>query len=580
MPEWLDAWVEERRTVRETSQAEPTPNITPLPRPPDSDITAYANAALMKELNKLRATGEGSRNDQLNKAAFALGQLVAGGALPAHEVHDVLTAAARDIGLDPREITTTLRSGMTAGAKHPRSTPPPKTNGAVVEVATLQIAGAVELDEERQRTSWWPRPISERAAEAAEAPTPTHLRRDDDNALLYAGKVNGIIGESESGKSWIALLALIQATQQGLRVLILDFEDSPNSINRRLISLGMAAEQLALVDYADPIEALGLTQKADLAEALNNTYTIALVDGVNAAMALLGYDLNSNTDATLFSTQLLRPLARTGACVITVDHVPKNPDMRGKGGIGAQAKRAMIDGCNLTAEVLEPFGKGHSGVIKLTVDKDRNGSVRGISGNGKNAGKAEIVSIAETVRITIKAPDLRPAEERTWQPTGVMEQISKLLEKVGGALSFRTIKDAVTGREETIKQALKVLEQGGHVSISSGPNRSLLHSHKAPYRENLPVSPGVSPVSPGDSEVGVSSVSHTTPVGGWEHGRHSRVTGDGHKISVSGRHPDIEPLLDMPDGHSSCNRCGEPTPENIIEETAGYCRLCGRIMNP
>jgi hypothetical protein len=556
-------------------EPEPTPQPAPVTsiRPPGSDITAYANAALMKELDQLRATGEGSRNDQLNKAAFALGQLVAGGELSDIETGDLLAEAARDIGLDPREIMATLRSGMNAGAKQPRTTPPANGSKAPLQIGTTATENS---DSEQQRTSWWPRPISERAAEAAEAPTPTHLRRDDDNALLYAGKVNGIIGESESGKSWIALLALIQATQQGLRVLILDFEDSPNSINRRLISLGMAAEQLALVDYADPIEALGLTQKADLAEALNNTYTIALVDGVNAAMALLGYDLNSNTDATLFSTQLLRPLARTGACVITVDHVPKNPDMRGKGGIGAQAKRAMIDGCNLTAEVLEPFGKGHSGVIKLTVDKDRNGSVRGISGNGKNAGKAEIVSIAETVRITIKAPDLRPAEERTWQPTGVMEQISKLLEKVDGALSFRSIKDAMPGREETKKQALKALEQGGYISISSGPNRSLLHSHKAPYRENLPVSPGVSPVSPGDSEVGVSSVSpyHHVVVGstGDTHGSQEMDTG-----SVS---PGDTQQLELPNGHSHCNRCGEPTPENIIEETAGYCRLCGRIMNP
>jgi KaiC/GvpD/RAD55 family RecA-like ATPase len=228
---------------------------------------------------------------------------------------------------------------------------PPPANGIWEAAVAATDAPPSDEQAERPRTSWWPSPIAERAAEAEEAPTPTHLLRDDGEALFYSGKVNGLIGESESGKSWVALLAVQQATADGERCLVLDFEDSPASVKRRLDALQLDPAQLGLVDYADPQEALGALQSADLQEAIGQHYRIIVADGVNAAMTLMGYDLNSNTDATEFSTRLLRPMARTGACVITVDHVPKNPETRGKGGIGAQQKRALQDGTCLLVEV-------------------------------------------------------------------------------------------------------------------------------------------------------------------------------------------------------------------------------------
>lgn len=84
----------------------------------------YAQAALRAEVDQLRATGRGSRNSRLNKAAFSLGQLVAGGELDETVVVDELTRAARDIGLTEREIAATLRSGLTSGAADPRTAPP------------------------------------------------------------------------------------------------------------------------------------------------------------------------------------------------------------------------------------------------------------------------------------------------------------------------------------------------------------------------------------------------------------------------------------------------------------------------
>jgi len=82
--------------------------------------TAWASAALHGEATNVRSAIEGCRNHTLNRAAFALGQLVAGGHLDEHEVVTSLTAAGLAAGLGEREIRTTISSGLGAGREHPR----------------------------------------------------------------------------------------------------------------------------------------------------------------------------------------------------------------------------------------------------------------------------------------------------------------------------------------------------------------------------------------------------------------------------------------------------------------------------
>ncbi|MGI5512757.1 bifunctional DNA primase/polymerase [Streptomyces sp. CA-106131] len=82
----------------------------------------YAAAALRAEVERVLDATPGTRNHALVRAAFSLGQLAAGGQLPAALVAESLYAAGQSIGLPPREVETTVTSGMRAGAKKPRST--------------------------------------------------------------------------------------------------------------------------------------------------------------------------------------------------------------------------------------------------------------------------------------------------------------------------------------------------------------------------------------------------------------------------------------------------------------------------
>lgn len=85
-----------------------------------ADVDAWARAALDDEVAAVRGSAEGSRNHTLNRAAFALGQLIAAGHLAEHDVTAQLAAAATAIGLGPRETRATVASGLRAGAEHPR----------------------------------------------------------------------------------------------------------------------------------------------------------------------------------------------------------------------------------------------------------------------------------------------------------------------------------------------------------------------------------------------------------------------------------------------------------------------------
>jgi hypothetical protein len=82
--------------------------------------TAYGLAALRDEIDVLTKTPEGGRNDQLNRSAFALGQLVGAGELAEQTVLAELKDAGIRIGLDHRETVKTIKSGLSAGSQEPR----------------------------------------------------------------------------------------------------------------------------------------------------------------------------------------------------------------------------------------------------------------------------------------------------------------------------------------------------------------------------------------------------------------------------------------------------------------------------
>jgi hypothetical protein len=86
---------------------------------------AYGYAALRVEVSALAGTPPGRRNDALNRAAFNLFQLVAGGELDEAEVMPELLQACVTNGLAAEDgwksVHATIRSARSAGLQYPRS---------------------------------------------------------------------------------------------------------------------------------------------------------------------------------------------------------------------------------------------------------------------------------------------------------------------------------------------------------------------------------------------------------------------------------------------------------------------------
>ena len=83
----------------------------------------YIDRAMTLATQAVETAPNGTRNAELNKAAYSLGGLVASGHLDQSTVEQRLADAGRAAGLIPEEIRATIRSGMDSGKNKPRDIP-------------------------------------------------------------------------------------------------------------------------------------------------------------------------------------------------------------------------------------------------------------------------------------------------------------------------------------------------------------------------------------------------------------------------------------------------------------------------
>jgi hypothetical protein len=109
LPDWITT------ALDTTRPATSTPRTASL-----RNASSYALAALSGEVQNVLAAGPGQRNDTLNRAAFALGQLVGAQLLDETIARDELLSAAGRVGLPRTEAERTITSGFAAGTRRPR----------------------------------------------------------------------------------------------------------------------------------------------------------------------------------------------------------------------------------------------------------------------------------------------------------------------------------------------------------------------------------------------------------------------------------------------------------------------------
>lgn len=333
--------------------------------------------------------------------------------------------------------------------------------------------------------AWAPDDLSAILSGSDTGPTPTVLERQDGLAVFYAGRVNAVLGESEVGKGWFALLGCTQEIRHRRHVVYVDFEDEAAGVVARLRLMGLGPAEIAeffhYVRADDPVDG---TAKVALV-ALTELYgaSLVVIDGITEAMVSGGWSMLDNDDVARFYLTLPRPLARTGAAVVMIDHLPKNAE--GKGAIGAQHKRSGIDGCALRLDVTSPFGVGREGGSRVAVDKDRSGKVRGFALMGKTVGQMVVRPVGEGLEVFMVPIKPGPVDSAEGVPViGVPEGVMRVLKgRAGawhsGAQVVKAIREAHDkgrykvrgGKQEAIRAALADFAADPDSGVQTKPGR-------------------------------------------------------------------------------------------------------------
>jgi hypothetical protein len=393
---------------------------------------------------------------------------------------------------------------------------------------------ADEIAAEDNATTWEPLNIADLVAQLAAGEiartVPLILMRDDGNALFYAGKVNGIHGDSGSGKTWTALYAAAQVLARGGVVVYVDLEDSPADLLARLLALGVAPNEIAeRFRYVQPDQAFEAGADGFLAMIDRDRPELVVIDSTGESLSIEGANPNADEDIAAWFRNVPKRIAKRGPAVAVLDHMPKaGPDSLWP--IGSQRKRAAIDGAQYLQEVLTPFSREKAGAAKLVCAKDRHGTYA----RGERVAVLHVTPEGDAVRIALTAPEGTAAAPAKFEPTGYMEKVSRALEEADGPVSYREIERRVTGKKEWTRKATEALIESGHIRTEPGSNRAILHILVKPFRECPPVSPSVprgtpdpvSPVSPSLRDTGHGDTETGAPVGSVS-GGHSRLEGMG-----------------------------------------------------
>ena len=355
------------------------------------------------------------------------------------------------------------------GTDYPEPVDPGPEDNPSTLLASLDVAHGVFR-------TWRPVDLSDVLNGAWTPPEATVGARSDGVGLFYRAKAHTVAGESEGLKTWLALSASQDELRKGEHVVYVDFEDDAGPLVGRLLAMGCAPDRLAShFHYIRPESPLSQVPGKDDLEGLLHDLrpSLAVVDGVTEGMTLHGLDPLSNRDAATFGRMLPRRLTHAGAAAVSLDHLTKSTEGRGRYALGAVHKLNGLDGAAFILEMRKPAGVGLVGRSTIRIAKDRPGQLRkhALPSAGLHwFGDLVLDSTSPLIDAQVVAPEVR--EGADVKPTIMMQRVADELAKHPEGLAQRVVCDVVRGNAGTLRSALSHLIADGFVT-SKTPHQLL-----------------------------------------------------------------------------------------------------------
>jgi hypothetical protein len=198
-------------------------------------------------------------------------------------------------------------------------------------------------------------------------------------------------------------------------------------------------------------------------------------------MVLHGLDPLSNKDCAQFGRWLPTAIARHGPAVVSLDHVTKSADGRGRYAIGAVHKLNGLDGAAYLLDNRHPFGIGVKGTSTVKIAKDRPAQIRrhcpptagGLHWYGDLVLDSHDENFAELD--VVAAPR---GERPAFRPTRQMARLHELVSEHPG-ISGRQLQALAGGKAATNRRAIAQLEVDGYITATP-------HTVLKPFTEEHP----------------------------------------------------------------------------------------------
>jgi hypothetical protein len=295
--------------------------------------------------------------------------------------------------------------------------------------------------------------------------------------IVYHGKRHVFSGPQESAKTLAAYAIGIETLRAipNRYIAIIDFEMGRRSARTRLLELGATQAELARILYIEP-EVPANIDRIALLVAMQPQ--VVIIDAAAGAYALQSLDDNNRGDVERFAALYTNAFFQAGIATITLDHVVKNTETRGKYAIGSERKTGGVD-VHLGFDTILPIKRGSTGLYKITTHKDRDGWHE----RGRLA-DLHLTSHPDTHQITWEWRQTEHGEHQSgdvWMPTMLMEKLSHALEGAATTLSRNQLESAVNGSTDHKRAAIDHLSRLGYIKEDHGPRGSRLYIHLRPF---------------------------------------------------------------------------------------------------